>query len=89
MRAFLAGIGAPAYRAKQVVRHLWQSPAASFEDMTDLPAAGREELVDILLARAFIDDAGAEGETAVDHRVGEEGVEQFRGAEALVELARH
>jgi 23S rRNA (adenine2503-C2)-methyltransferase len=36
--------GMPAYRARQVLRHLWVAPAAGFEDMTDLPAAMRERL---------------------------------------------
>jgi 23S rRNA (adenine2503-C2)-methyltransferase len=46
LRAFLEGVGQPAYRARQVVRHLWQAPAPGFEAMTDLPAALRERLAD-------------------------------------------
>ncbi len=34
---FMSEIGAPGYRARQVVRHLWMNPAPSFEDMSDLP----------------------------------------------------
>ncbi len=41
---FLREAGEPAYRARQVLPHLWQRPAASFEDMTDLPHALRERL---------------------------------------------
>jgi 23S rRNA (adenine2503-C2)-methyltransferase len=37
-------MGAPAYRAGQVVRRLWQNPAASFDAMTELPKAMREQL---------------------------------------------
>lgn len=42
--AFMSEIGEPAYRARQVVRHLWNAPVASFEDMTALPRALREKL---------------------------------------------
>jgi 23S rRNA (adenine2503-C2)-methyltransferase len=42
--AFFEGIGQPAYRARQVVRHLWSAPVASFADMTALPKAVREQL---------------------------------------------
>jgi 23S rRNA (adenine2503-C2)-methyltransferase len=41
---FLREAGEPAYRARQVLPHLWQRPAAAFEDMTDLPHALRERL---------------------------------------------
>jgi 23S rRNA (adenine2503-C2)-methyltransferase len=41
---FLARVGQPAYRAKQIVKHLWQNPAASFMAMTDLPLNLREQL---------------------------------------------
>ena len=41
---FLAKVGQPAYRARQVVRHLWTAPVASFDDMTALPKALREQL---------------------------------------------
>ena len=34
----------PAYRAGQVIRRLWQAPAESWEQATDLPAALRVEL---------------------------------------------
>jgi 23S rRNA (adenine2503-C2)-methyltransferase len=45
---FFEGQGHPAYRAKQVVRRLWQNPAPSFDAMTELPMSLRE-----LLATAF------------------------------------
>jgi 23S rRNA (adenine2503-C2)-methyltransferase len=44
LAAFLARVGQPAYRAKQIVRHLWQNPAPSFAAMTDLPLNLREQL---------------------------------------------
>jgi len=37
-------MGAPAYRAAQVVRRLWLNPAPTFEAMTELPKAMREAL---------------------------------------------
>ncbi len=46
LREFFAGIGEPSYRANQVVRHLWQTPAASFDAMTDLPKRLREVLAE-------------------------------------------
>ena len=45
--ALTAGLterGEPAYRARQVLRRLWQTPAASFADMTELPGALRAAL---------------------------------------------
>jgi 23S rRNA (adenine2503-C2)-methyltransferase len=44
LRKFLGEIGEPAYRAKQIVRHLWVAPVDSFEAMTALPKALRERL---------------------------------------------
>jgi 23S rRNA (adenine2503-C2)-methyltransferase len=41
---FMAESGEPAYRARQVLRHLWMKPAASFEEMSDLPRPLREKL---------------------------------------------
>jgi 23S rRNA (adenine2503-C2)-methyltransferase len=38
--------GQPGYRAKQVARHLWTAPVASFEDMTALPKALRTQLAE-------------------------------------------
>lgn len=37
-------MGAPSYRAAQVVRRLWVNPVATFDEMTDLPKALRESL---------------------------------------------
>jgi 23S rRNA (adenine2503-C2)-methyltransferase len=36
--------GLPAYRARQVMRRVWQAPAATFAEMTELPAALRARL---------------------------------------------
>ncbi|HEX6808408.1 MAG TPA: 23S rRNA (adenine(2503)-C(2))-methyltransferase RlmN [Gemmatimonadaceae bacterium] len=41
---FFAEHGDPAYRARQVLRRLWQTPAASFAEITELPAALRDAL---------------------------------------------
>jgi 23S rRNA (adenine2503-C2)-methyltransferase len=46
LRAFFEGIGQPGYRARQVVRHLWTAPVASFDEMTDLPKQLREKLAE-------------------------------------------
>ena len=44
LRAFVAEVGQPAYRASQVLRRLWVNPAASFDAMTELPAPFRAQL---------------------------------------------
>jgi 23S rRNA (adenine2503-C2)-methyltransferase len=44
LEAFMAESGTPRYRADQVLRRLWQSPARSFAEMTELPVALRERL---------------------------------------------
>lgn len=44
LAAFLVRVGQPGYRAKQIVRHLWQNPAPTFAAMTDLPLPLREQL---------------------------------------------
>ena len=41
---FLGEAGEPAYRTRQVLPYLWQRPAASFADMTELPGTLRERL---------------------------------------------
>jgi 23S rRNA (adenine2503-C2)-methyltransferase len=41
LREFAVDRGEKPFRGSQVLRHLWQNPAASFADMTDLPAAFR------------------------------------------------
>ncbi|MDQ6830867.1 MAG: 23S rRNA (adenine(2503)-C(2))-methyltransferase RlmN [Gemmatimonadota bacterium] len=44
LRQFATEQGVGAYRGSQVMRHLWQNPAASFEAMSDLPAGFRAAL---------------------------------------------
>ncbi|MGH7678050.1 MAG: 23S rRNA (adenine(2503)-C(2))-methyltransferase RlmN [Gemmatimonadaceae bacterium] len=44
LQVFFESIGQPAYRARQVVRHLWTAPVASFAEMTALPVRLREQL---------------------------------------------
>jgi len=46
LTAFMREQGLPAYRARQIVRHLWVAPAAGFADMTDLPASLRALLAE-------------------------------------------
>ncbi len=41
LAAFMAEIGEPAYRAKQVARRLWTAPVASFEEITELTVSLR------------------------------------------------
>ena len=41
LRAFAVENGQKPFRGSQVVRHLWQSPVDSFDDMTDLPLSFR------------------------------------------------
>ena len=48
LRAFVVGLGAPAFRGDQVFRWLWKRGAAllpaPFDAMTDLPAGFRAQL---------------------------------------------
>jgi len=46
LREFAAPTGEPAYRATQVLRHLWEKPAADFARMTSLPLALRSALAE-------------------------------------------
>jgi 23S rRNA (adenine2503-C2)-methyltransferase len=46
LRAFAVARAEPPYRGGQVARRLWHAPAASFEDMTELPKAFRAALAD-------------------------------------------
>ena len=46
LEEFFARAGDPPYRAKQVLRRLWQNPAASFDAMTELPKALRASLAE-------------------------------------------
>src|SRR2546425_7695053 len=41
-----AARGEPAYRAKQIVPRLWQRPAASWDDASDLPTVLRRALAE-------------------------------------------
>lgn len=41
LRSFAVEHGEKPFRGSQVARHLWQSPVATFADMSDLPAAFR------------------------------------------------
>jgi 23S rRNA (adenine2503-C2)-methyltransferase len=41
---WVAAHGLPAYRARQLLPHLWQRPAASWQEVTELPVALRAEL---------------------------------------------
>src|SRR5438445_13226898 len=43
---WLAARGEPDYRAKQIVPRLWQRPAASWDDATDLPTGLRRALAE-------------------------------------------
>jgi 23S rRNA (adenine2503-C2)-methyltransferase len=43
---FFKRLGEPSYRAAQVVRRLWHTPAASFDHMTELPKALRATLAE-------------------------------------------
>lgn len=44
LRAFLVSLGEPAFRGDQVFRRLWRRGAATFEEMSDLPAGLRARL---------------------------------------------
>src|SRR5687767_10928691 len=44
LSAFLTETGQPAYRGRQILRHVWVKPVESFEAMSDLPRALREHL---------------------------------------------
>lgn len=46
LAAAMAELGQPGYRVAQVLRRLWLLPAASFDDMTELPAALRSALAE-------------------------------------------
>ena len=44
LTSFMTEVSQPAYRARQILRHLWVNPAASFEEMSDVPRALRDQL---------------------------------------------
>lgn len=46
LRRFCSERGLPEYRARQVVRRLWHTPAADFEAMTELPKSLRAQLAE-------------------------------------------
>ncbi|MBI1809316.1 MAG: 23S rRNA (adenine(2503)-C(2))-methyltransferase RlmN [Gemmatimonadetes bacterium] len=46
LREFAVAQGEGAYRGSQAARHLWASPVATFEAMSDLPAAFRARLAE-------------------------------------------
>src|SRR5690349_847274 len=46
LKAYMAEIGEPSYRAGQVVRRLWVNPARSFDEMSELPAGLRARLAE-------------------------------------------
>jgi len=46
LTTFMRAEGLPAYRAKQVLRHLWVMPAADFSSMSDIPLMLRERLAE-------------------------------------------
>ncbi len=49
LKSFASRVGEPAYRANQVLQHLWKAPRESFEAMTQLPKGFRDQL-----AEAFV-----------------------------------
>jgi 23S rRNA (adenine2503-C2)-methyltransferase len=51
LRAVVAGLGEPAFRAEQVARHYFGRLVDDPADMTDLPAGARQRLTDALLPR--------------------------------------
>ena len=46
IRALVAELGQPAFRAKQLIEWLFEKNVCSFDDMTNLPKAFREQLKD-------------------------------------------
>ena len=44
LAAAMAELGQPRYRVGQVLRRLWDQPAASFDEMTELPTSLRSAL---------------------------------------------
>nr|WP_075577361.1 23S rRNA (adenine(2503)-C(2))-methyltransferase RlmN [Olsenella timonensis] len=52
LREMLAGLGQPAFRAKQIEEWVWSKNARSFDEMTNLPKALREMLSERLVMGA-------------------------------------
>jgi 23S rRNA (adenine2503-C2)-methyltransferase len=48
-KGFISGLGLPAFRAKQIATHYFTHYTTDADQMTDLPAAGRAELVEKVL----------------------------------------
>lgn len=46
LREFAAEVNEPAYRAAQVARRLWTTPAPDFQEMTELPKALRDRMAE-------------------------------------------
>ena len=46
LRAFAAESGERPFRASQIIQHLWRAPKADFQEMSELPIAFRNLLVD-------------------------------------------
>src|SRR5688572_8702451 len=46
LKSFAARHGEPAYRANQVLQHLWKAPRESFDAMTQLPKQLRDKLAE-------------------------------------------
>ena len=60
-------------KADETIPELWTSvQGQTLMDFLADPRKQREQRLDVRLRRAEVDDAGAEGEAAVDHRIGEE-----------------
>ena len=55
LSAFMSDVGEPAYRARQVHRHLWMKPVASFEEMSDVPKRASRPARTTVLAAATRD----------------------------------
>jgi 23S rRNA (adenine2503-C2)-methyltransferase len=46
LKSFMTAVGEPSYRADQVMRHLWKTPRATFEEMHEVPKELRSKLGD-------------------------------------------
>jgi len=66
LTSWLRDRGEPAYRAKQIRRHVARSQAADWDGLTDLPKALRTDLAEAFrwsAVRPVIEEASADGET--------------------------
>ena len=48
IRELVAELGQPAFRAKQLIEWVFEKNVCSFDDMTNLPKAFREQLKELL-----------------------------------------